>query len=80
MLETVSACLLRTSSLVFFFLKQERSISTDMTIAPVIAQAIPATSSNFGISCKITASRIVCITHYDYTIALAGPASPKVAE
>ena len=61
-------------------LKQLKLSSTDMTTAPMIAQAIPTMSSGVGISFKKTVARIVCTTHYDWTMALAGPASPKVAE
>jgi len=48
--------------------------------APEIAQAIPTMSSTLGILCKNIAPRTVCTMLYDCTIALAGPASPKVAE
>ena len=46
----------------------------------MIAHAIPTMSRGLGIWCKKTVARIVCTTHYDCTIALDGPASPKVAE
>lgn len=76
----VSACLLRSSSLVSTAFENGSLISTDITIAPIIAHAIPTMSRVYGMSCKKIVARTVWTTHCDYTMALAGPASPKVAE
>jgi len=77
----VSACLLRSSSLDKTAFEEHGSlISTDITTAPMIAHAMPTMSRAYGMSCKKIVARTVWTTHCDYTMALAGPASPKVAE